>query len=595
KVTVHRTSYTVIVTYFFWKGSIHVLLNKLVKLTTKDYDSQGTASMVIDCLVETLGLSKTHLANKLLHFVYDGVYCSKAQRVRGGGSLSLSNNVSLQLGLSEYDITGEWDASHNMQLVFSDTMNENPIILNAMNILFEAMSEFNTGKSSTHFEERARELEHLVLMNKRYQATRFVRTFVRGATAGLRNLPTLYHLIAEEYEASVESCNNTKAKKLNSTLENLRSSENIAIIIGIVQILEIYTKASLAAQHSLWFPTQVWAEINKAKEKIKDLSQTWVWEEKTLKISGIGSPKKHIENLKKGKYSPSVPLNSIRKSAFNEKLSSLGQDSVENLFEDEAQLILEFAGEIGIEGEFELLESKVISSLQSICSSLTENWNQRQTESKIQQITINTFSVPIKHDNSIAVAVLMNKMKNKLESVIDCLPRYQGEKFDCESMVPGFMAWNAYFIQKHSDPTPIPINTLWKRWISQLGFFESEKYLSFINLFQNLQIRTMSEAICESIGSMMVSHSGKGRHLQPVFFSQELFLRFNLGPLHLLNDLINEVWDDIQKEYIRKCDKSKRFDKLVSRSSAAIEHFRQRQGEIAKMPLDLWKNKKKRY
>ena len=154
--------------------------------------------------------------------------------------------------------------------------------------------------ASTHFEERAKDLGNIVLKNKSYQSTRFVRAFVRGGTAGLRNLPTIYRLLAEEYEEAVESCNITLAKKLDVTMSELRKTSNIALIIGIMQILESYTKASLGAQHMLWFPTQIWSEINKAKSEIKILSERWTWQETNLEIGGIGSPISHINNLKKG-------------------------------------------------------------------------------------------------------------------------------------------------------------------------------------------------------------------------------------------------------------------------------------------------------
>ena len=77
KVTVQRTSYTVILTYFFAEGKLHIILNNLVKLSTDEYDADGTAEMVISCLLETLGVSRSKLALMLVHFVYDGVYASK--------------------------------------------------------------------------------------------------------------------------------------------------------------------------------------------------------------------------------------------------------------------------------------------------------------------------------------------------------------------------------------------------------------------------------------------------------------------------------------------------------------------------------------
>ena len=70
QVTVNRTSFTVICTYFFFDGKIYVILNKLQKLTTEDYNSEGTASMVIKTLCETLGFTKSKLSNVLKHLVY---------------------------------------------------------------------------------------------------------------------------------------------------------------------------------------------------------------------------------------------------------------------------------------------------------------------------------------------------------------------------------------------------------------------------------------------------------------------------------------------------------------------------------------------
>ena len=113
KVTVNRTLYIVLITYFFWKGKIHIVLNKLVKLTS-DYDAEGTAEMVVSTLCETLGLTRTEVSLKLVHFVHDGVYNDAEQRIRGGGSLELVKHVCKILGLNPRSITGDHDKSHLM-------------------------------------------------------------------------------------------------------------------------------------------------------------------------------------------------------------------------------------------------------------------------------------------------------------------------------------------------------------------------------------------------------------------------------------------------------------------------------------------------
>ena len=106
KVTVHRTSFTVIMTYFFNKGKIHIILNKLHKLRTDEYSSEDTATMLIEVLCETLGVSKTKLSKILKHLIYDGVYADKEERLLGGGCLELKKNVAKQLELDPGSITG---------------------------------------------------------------------------------------------------------------------------------------------------------------------------------------------------------------------------------------------------------------------------------------------------------------------------------------------------------------------------------------------------------------------------------------------------------------------------------------------------------
>ena len=107
KVTVQRISYTVILTFFFHEGRIRIILNKLAKLSTDEYDAEGTAEMLINTLLETLGVTRTRLASMLVHFVYDGVYATKEERVSGGGSLELKKKVAESLGLEDGYITGD--------------------------------------------------------------------------------------------------------------------------------------------------------------------------------------------------------------------------------------------------------------------------------------------------------------------------------------------------------------------------------------------------------------------------------------------------------------------------------------------------------
>ena len=107
KVTIGSTSYTVVVTYFFWHGQIKTVLNALFIMSTDHNDGLGVAEMLCNTLCQTLGLSLEDLRFKLEHVSYDGVYEVPEHRVRGGGGLGLINHVADFLNLGPGIITGK--------------------------------------------------------------------------------------------------------------------------------------------------------------------------------------------------------------------------------------------------------------------------------------------------------------------------------------------------------------------------------------------------------------------------------------------------------------------------------------------------------
>ena len=61
KVTIGSTAFTVIITYFFWRGSLRTVLNELFVMASGDGDGLGSAEMVCRSLMLTLGLSREEL------------------------------------------------------------------------------------------------------------------------------------------------------------------------------------------------------------------------------------------------------------------------------------------------------------------------------------------------------------------------------------------------------------------------------------------------------------------------------------------------------------------------------------------------------
>ena len=72
----------------------------------------------------------------------------------------------------------------------------------------------------------------------------------------------------------------------------------------------------------------------------------------------------------------------------------------------------------------------------------------------------------------------------------------------------------------------------------------------------------------------MGQYCGKNRFLKPENFSKEIVLRFNLGPMHLLDGHVGEVLAlDITKSYLRQAVYIGRTVTKHLNKSASIESF----------------------
>ena len=74
----------------------------------------------------------------------------------------------------------------------------------------------------------------------------------------------------------------------------------------------------------------------------------------------------------------------------------------------------------------------------------------------------------------------------------------------------------------------------------------------------------------------MNQHSSRNRHLDPTYFSMEMVLRFNLGPLHLLDTLIDDIMTTKPVDFVRKETRENRLSSKDVNTSAAVNTFREK-------------------
>ena len=165
-------------------------------------------------------------------------------------------------------------------------------------------------------------------------------------------------------------------------------------------------------------------------------------------------------------------------------------------------------------------------------------------------------------------------------------------KDDIDAIVEGYRTYLTLLKQdKSSTETSASSERAYIRYIVITG---SEESKSFQNLYEFVNIRTYSEAICETIGSMMSIAVSNGRNLQPFNLDKELYIRFNLPPLHKLKDFIKFIaksWKEIgDKEfYIKKRKATSRLN--LTNLSSSLANFRSKQEELSHFPVSLWEKK----
>lgn len=107
------------------------------------------------------------------------------------------------------------------------------------------MGEFVSSQYSLRFKELALELGHQTLANKKSQETRWARAELSAYFAFFRNIPTLFVLYGRDDAENAALLNATAQKATQKKLKDLTSGENLAMAIGVSQLLDMYSAASL--------------------------------------------------------------------------------------------------------------------------------------------------------------------------------------------------------------------------------------------------------------------------------------------------------------------------------------------------------------
>ena len=106
------------------------------------------------------------------------------------------------------------------------------------------------------------------------------------------------------------------------------------------------------------------------------------------------------------------------------------------------------------------------------------------------------------------------------------MPASQSESIQIQKCYPGFLAWNKHWIQSFSNAKEqnpglnalTNVHIYYEEWAKTL--MESKNHLEFQRLWELVMIRSSSEAMCETVGSIMGQHCAKSCYVDPDNFSK---------------------------------------------------------------------------
>ena len=179
------------------------------------------------------------------------------------------------------------------------------------------------------------------------------------------------------------------------------------------------------------------------------------------------------------------------------------------------------------------------------------------------------------------------KAERMIKKVLDCLPAPVTFDYTVEALTQGFLL----FIRTKKSKDWDSLEDSYAEF--HRVYEQDSRAKQFIFFFEKIQIKSNSEAIAESIGSIMKISLGRNRNLEPINFSKEIFLCVNLPPLHILK--LNFIPEIVAKFRRRKSFfRNDQYKSYVAKfkyadSSSSLGNFRSSEEKRCRLPLDFFK------
>ena len=500
-------------------------------------------------------------------------------------------------GTARESFTGHWDVGHRLQLVYGDVLKASPELKKFLKIVDTARG-YCQGKDGLALQELSVKLKASFLTEKSDQVTRWVRSLLRLIETYFRNLPIIAKFIGQLIENARKDDDITEQKSLQNALDTITDPFFLAFGIGLVQILDSYAKASLDSQ-KLWnFPGTIALSINNLSNQLINENNSFIWSDTALQIGSIGVPLIYIQQLQTGTYKPQLTTNmkiSAAKQINLYQQLDFSDPQEEACDSFTAQDIVE--QDIGCETLNQESKIKCEQVLSDLSSQIKTGLDKRIKISHLIMCCVDSFHNTDWYDSDDVNAC--EHAEERLNAILACpeMSSCTTTSLLSKDILPGYLAFLEF--KCNSRFNNMRLEEIYQQFcdVSSKQSDESVLMKPFMRMFEFVNIKSYSEAYCESVGSLMNILVDKGRNLSAGNFSKELIFAFNAPSIHILSEkFIPEVAktlvDDKQISYFRGCESStynSYFNKLkFSNLSSSLGNYRMKVDSNGHLPLKFF-------
>lgn len=420
-----------------------------------------------------------------------------------------------------------WDLAHRLECVLNYVRKVQSLswLNNQAQIIGHVMKRYNWGIGYEELIALAEKLQVDVLNPKSFQETRFVQSELRVYQTFRKDFKLFFIDLHKKRTECIRKGSNANAKDYSLELSNFSRPCFIYQLLGTIDILELITKFSCTSQNVNTCIWTIFDHYNCMKSTLNDMATEL--KQGCITEKNFPSLVQEIESLKNHVYQDCLLVN--EDSHRSSRSQTQHQDD-----------------EVSDDESFKLSRKK----LETFCVTLLEKLTQKIIEPPVVENMRKCFSS--NYLTNPTDTSTEHTIKESLEMLVTWVNENRGCNLDSEVLfsqlnllktnllnTPFFKDVLNCLNVNQKPKLMIQDNTVIKE-----AFTNPDVYANIPEIIYLLEncLKICSEAVCESVGSVIGNHL-HNRNIQFDTLFHEVFISWNGPPVHKASQLLKESLD----------------------------------------------------